>query len=363
MEYSDRYLAMTGRWPKKIPHHELWSNPDAETYFTGIDYFEHPRLCRQKMAVLYPQLELPIPETDKPIPRPQVYRSRWGDGETYSGTGRVGDDVFQDEDEVFSFSPIANLDYTRWSHVVMPWDYSSDESIRKHVVAQYIETHQKQPPEKLEEGSTDFLWFYNTLFMWPLLTFGWELFLECCLDDRFSRIMDEFAMINRKVFKAFAEFPVNFIVCHDDLATTRGPVCSPAWLNKHIYPYYEEFFSMMKASGKKILFTCDGCVDAIADDIMACGASGIITEPYTDFKKIASRHKDIVLTGEGDNRVLMRNDRDEILAMVKSMVETADMTGGYMMSIGNHIPWNVPPEAIKTYLEISGELAYRRGVL
>jgi len=27
------------------------------------------------------------------------------------------------------------------------------------------------------------------MFMWPLLTFGWNLFLETCLDERFARIM------------------------------------------------------------------------------------------------------------------------------------------------------------------------------
>jgi len=193
-----------------------------------------------------------------------------------------------------------------------------------------------------------------------MLVFGWELLLERCLDERFERIMDEFATINRSVFKAYAQFPVNFILLHDDLATSRGPVCSPKWLHKNIYPYYEEFFGMMKDAGKRVLFICDGCVDAIADDIMACGADGIITEPCTDFKQIAKKHKDIVLAGEGDNRILKRNDKDEIKKMVESMVDTAQMTGGYMMSVGNHIPWDIPPEAIKYYLDIADELAYRK---
>jgi hypothetical protein len=30
-----------------------------------------------------------------------------------------------------------------------------------------------------------------------------------------------------------------------------------------------------------------------------------------------------------------------------------------MMCIGNHIPWNVPPQAIKQYLDRSAELAWR----
>jgi len=40
-------------------------------------------------------------------------------------------------------------------------------------------------------------------------------------------------------------------------------------------------------------------------------------------------------------------------------VETGRMSGGYFMCIGNHIPWNVPGEAIKLYLDLSNELALR----
>jgi len=45
--------------------------------------------------------------------------------------------------------------------------------------------------------------------------------------------------------------------------------------------------------------------------------------------------------------------------MVQSMFETAQMTGGCMMCIGNHIPWNVTPEGIKRYLDRSVEWARR----
>jgi uroporphyrinogen-III decarboxylase len=92
---------------------------------------------------------------------------------------------------------------------------------------------------------------------------------------------------------------------------------------------------------------------------MACGATGIVTEPYTDFKAIARRHPNCVLAGEGDNRVLTRNDADEIRAMVASMAETARMSDGYFMCVGNHIPWNVTPEGIKRYLDLSRQLAVR----
>jgi DNA-binding NarL/FixJ family response regulator len=197
------------------------------------------------------------------------------------------------------------------------------------------------------------------MFMWPLLTFGLELFLETCLDERFDRIMEEFAEINRRVFHIFARLPVNFVVCHDDIVTSKGPVCSPKWMHKHIFPHYEEQWAMVKAAGKQVIFMADGCMDAYADDVMACGASGIISEPMTDYKVIARRHKDCFLAGEGDNRVLSRNDPDEIRAMVNSMLGTARLTGGYMMCIGNHIPWNVPTDAVKLYLDYSRETAHR----
>ena len=91
----------------------------------------------------------------------------------------------------------------------------------------------------------------------------------------------------------------------------------------------------------------EGCVDAFVDDVMACGARGIISEPFTDYKAIAKRYEDCFIAGEGDNRVLMRNDPVEIRSMVEAMVETGHMSRGYMMCIGNHIPFNVPGEAIK----------------
>ncbi len=48
-----------------------------------------------------------------------------------------------------------------------------------------------------------------------------------------------------------------------------------------------------------------------------------------------------------------------IKAMVNSMVETAQMTGGYFMRIGNEFTWTTPPEAVKLYLDLSHELAHR----
>ncbi|MEI6499724.1 MAG: uroporphyrinogen decarboxylase family protein [Armatimonadota bacterium] len=362
---GDPYFdTLMGRGPERMLHMEHWSNPDAETYLTGIDYYEHPKLCRERLRELYPQLGLGVPETDAPKPRPKLslqgetsdserHTVRWGDGET--GSYLHGEAYFHSADEVFAFSPLEHADFTAWRHVVMDWDFSSEEVIYQRLRPQWPAEWGDTAPE----GSAAGTWFYNTTFMWPMLTFGWELFLECCLDPRFERIMDEFAELNRRVFRAFARLPVRFITCHDDIVMSNGPVCSPAWMNKYVFPRYEEYWSILKEAGKEVIFMTDGCADAFVDDVMACGARGFISEPYTDYQRIARRYENCVLAGEGDNRILSGNDPAAIRRMVEQMVETGRLSGGYFMCIGNHLPWNVPGEAIKLYLDLSSELAYR----
>ncbi|MDR3314045.1 MAG: hypothetical protein LBS96_06265 [Oscillospiraceae bacterium] len=355
---DDRYLTYMGLAPKRVPHWEHWSDPDAETYLTGIDYYEHPRLCRLKFNELYPEFRLGIPRTDAPKPRPKeeadadAHVTRWGDSTT--ATFQHGEAFFNSPEEVFAFSPLehaAEFRTDKMPDVVESLDFSSEEAIAA--------TLKQRNPGPRKDGEASSVGFYNTMFMWPLLTFGWELFMECCLDERFERVMDEFAEINRRVFRAISKLPVNFVVCHDDIVMTNGPVCSPAWMHKYIFPRYEEYWAMCKAEGKEVIFMVDGNVDAYAEDVLACGARGIITEPYTDFKTLAKKHPTMFLAGEGDNRVLLRNDPKEIEAMVKSMAQTAQICGGYMMDVGNHIPWNVPGEAVKRYIEFSREYAIR----
>ena len=361
-----RYLAFMGIGPKRIPHMEHWSCPDAETFITGIDYYEHPRLCRLKMREMYPFLtDLWIPDDDTPRPRPVLEQTgesssedeegrhhvRWGEGFTWEWDwGRN----FKSVEEALAFSPLAQGDFTNIP-VVESRDYRDEEKLYREYRSQFP----AEWGDKAPEGSSATAGFYNTMFMWPLLTFGWELFLEASVEEEFERVMDEFAEINRRVFRVFARLPVNFVMCHDDIVTARGPVCSPAWMRRYIFPRYEEFWSIVKAAGKEVLFMADGCMDRYADDVLACGARGIITEPYTDFKAIARKHENVCLAGEGDNRVLTRNDPNEIRAMVESMVETAKMSDGYMMCVGNHIPWNTSPEGIKRYFDLSAELGYR----
>lgn len=353
-----RYESFMGLGPKRIAHWEHWSNPEAVTYITGIDFYKQPRSSMLRMNDIYPFLGLEVPQSDDPIPRLEEQedqgKGRWGHAYRDHWQQAEAGKCFASHEDMLRFSPLEHADFTGWQ-LNEAADYRSEDIIYER----YRKNYPAEWGDSAPEGSSTQAGFYNTMFMWPLLVFGYENFLSICLEPGFERIMDEFAEINRRVFRAFARLPINFVVCHDDIVLSNGPVCSPKWMNRYIFPRYEEFWSILKQAGKEVIFMVDGCVDAFVDDVMACGVRGIISEPYTNYKAIARQYGNCFIAGEGDTRVLMRNDPQEIRAMVESMVETGRMSGGYMMCIGNHIPFNVPPEAVKLYLDLSRELAFR----
>jgi len=356
-----------GRPTSRIPHWEHMSNPDFVTYASGIDYYDKPRSACLKVQEMYGiDMGFGAPGSDDPVRKHEILekdsiidehgraRVRWGDG--LSSVWDWGK-RFHSIEEVLAYEPLKNLDMSDAAKmpVVENRDYSPNEEDF------YLACKKHHPRDNATPGEATCTGFYNTMFMWPLLTFGWELFLELAggYHEELKRLMDDFAVINRKVFKAYARLPVNFAILHDDICMARGPVCSPAWLRKFIYPYYEEWFSIFHAGGKRVIFMSDGNIDLVADDVAACGADGFVSEPFTDWKAVARKHPDKCVCGEGDNRILSTKDPIAIEKMVRSMVETAKMAGGYFMCVGNHIPWNVPPEGVKTYFDLCKELAHR----
>ena len=353
------YESFMGLGPKRIAQWEHWSNPNAASYITGIDYYKQPRSCMLKLIEMYPFIVngIGVPDTDDPIPTLEEQldqgHGQWGGRYRDYWQQDVAEHRFKDLDEMMAFSPLEQADFRGWN-VVVDQDFSSEEIIYQKYRALYPAEWDKAP-----EGSSVYTSFYNSMFMWPMLVFGYENFMLMSLMDGFDRIMDEFAEINRRVFRAFARLPVNFVVSHDDIVLPTGPVCSPEWMHKFIFPRYEEFWGIVKDSGKEVIFMVDGCVDAFADDVIACGARGITSEPFTNYKKLARKYENCFIAGEGDCRVLMRKDKAEIKRMVETMVETANMSGGYVMTCGNHIPFNVPGEAIKYYFDLCAEMGFR----
>ncbi len=350
----------------RIPHWEHLSNPDFLTLFSGINAYSHPRQAALAVAERLPlDIGFGIPATDDPVPEPLTEESsvtdetghrrvRWGAG--MSGHWDWGED-FTTVEQALAYEPLKHLDL-REKEVIAKYDYS----LPVEEFARSFQGGPLPPTGSHRADSLKGLGFYNTLFMWPLLTFGWEITLELIggHPEEMKRLLADFACLTRKIVQAAALTDCNYFVAHDDICMARGPVCSPKWLRENIFTYYEEFFGVLNDAGIMVIFMTDGNPDLIADDIFACGAHGLVSEPFADWETIAEKHPDKVLAGQGDNRILQSEDPQAIEEMTRRMCEMARRYPGYFMCIGNHIPWNVPAEAVKLYFDFSekyGQLA------
>jgi len=346
----------------RIPHWEHFSNPDFEQLVTGLDPWTTPKNARARLLELLPLDVGDVPLSDDSLPRlPENETTftdadgsravRWGTGKTWHWNWGG---LFKSIADVLAYDPAAHPDQ-RGAGIVAELDYSLGvEDLAAQLQGELDASRAATGDRALVVPG-----YYNTLFMWPLLTFGWELFLElgALHKEEIRRLLAGFAARSRLVFQAWARTDVEVITSHDDICFRAGPVFSPAWLREMIYPYYEEFWSYPRASGIKVVFISDGNVDQVADDIFACGADGIASEPYTNWEELARRHPDKIMLGDGDSRVLAFNDRDAAEAMVRRMASFGKRYPGYFMCCGNHLPWNLTAESIQWYFAASEKYA------
>ena len=93
------------------------------------------------------------------------------------------------------------------------------------------------------------------------------------------------------------------------------------------------------------------CIGAIAG---VHGVRGLVR-----IKSFTDAPEDVAAYGPVTDAAGSRRFVIEAKGMVRGMVETAHMSGGYFMRIGNEITWTTPPEAVKLYLDLCRELAHR----
>ncbi len=204
--------------------------------------------------------------------------------------------------------------------------------------------------------------FYNSVFTWPIVTFGWELFLTAAMTDpdRFDRVMEGFFEITMLVVEAHIRAEVPVFLCHDDIAWASGPVFSPEWMREHVFPRHERMWKPLREAGIKVLFCSDGNFDVFVDDLARAGAEGFIFEPLTSLERIVEHYgRTHVIIGNADSRILQFKGPAEIRAEVKRCADVGRGCPGYFFAVGNHLPYTVPIESIECYLDACDEFGRR----
>ena len=246
------------------------------------------------------------------------------------------------------------LDYDPTDHV----DLSSERF--DEVVAYFEKEHSKQQllfKEQLVPGG-----YYCTCFMWPVMTFGLEWTLRAAYRDpkRFERLLNKFAEISLRDFQAWAKCDIKVFISHDDICMTEGPMLSPNWLRRYVFPWYKRLWRILKSKGIKVLFCSDGNITKIVDDIAEAGADGFIMEPSCDLKGIAEKYGDKkILVGNVDLKALTFGDEGDIQNEVVRCINTAGHYPGYFINVTGSIPDNVPLRNLEYYFRIFNKYGRR----
>lgn len=204
--------------------------------------------------------------------------------------------------------------------------------------------------------------FYNSVFTWCILTFGWELFMAAAMTDpeRFDRVMEGFFEITMMVVDAHIRAEVPVFLCHDDIVWASGPVFSPDWMRTYVFPRHKRMWTRLREAGIKVLFCSDGNFNDFIDDLADAGAEGFIFEPLTSLETIVERYGQThVIIGNIDSRILQFKGPDAIRAEVKRCADLGRDCPGYFFAVGNHIPYTIPIPAIECYLEAVHEFGAR----
>ena len=201
------------------------------------------------------------------------------------------------------------------------------------------------------DSSLIYGWYYNTLFMWPVEVFGWENSMLAAMMDpkRFKEIMDQFLHIVKRditAMSAVEDLPV--IACHDDLCSANGPMFSPDWYDENIFPYYDEIFDIIRQTGNKIIYVCDGNVIPLLDRIYDTGVDGIAIDGNSDLTTVMEKFSGKIVQGGLDPTVVSQGTFEDIEKQVKEVVQIVKGEPGYFFQ-NTGLTGQTPAENIVHY--------------
>ena len=203
--------------------------------------------------------------------------------------------------------------------------------------------------------------YYTTLFQFPIMTFGWELFLIAAAAEPecFQRVLQEFAKVSRFNLEMIAADNPDMIFLHDDVAMERGLVFHPSWYRKRLFPLYEELLEPLMANKKvRVAFVSDGDYTPLLDDLVALGFDGFIINANMDLAAIARRiGRDHFLVGNVNTSILTFGTPEDVTREVKRCLEDARPCAGHIIKATADLPHNIPLENIRTYFRTSRELS------
>jgi uroporphyrinogen-III decarboxylase len=203
---------------------------------------------------------------------------------------------------------------------------------------------------------------YTTCISGLIAMLGWDMLLLAAGTDpkRFGGLTNRYCEWFQQYMDALADADIPLVMIHDDMVWTAGPFIHPDWYRKYVFPNFKKYFTPIRESGTKIMFTSDGDFTEFIDDLVEAGVTGFVLEPTTDMALIAEKYgKTHSFIGNADTRVLLLGSKAEIRAEVERCMAIGKSCPGFFLAVGNHIPPNTPVDSVLYYNEVYEELSKR----
>ena len=152
------------------------------------------------------------------------------------------------------------------------------------------------------------------------------------------------------------------VLIAEDFASKNGPIFSPAFLRKELFPHVKRLADAWHSHGLKVLYHSDGNWKTTLADLVACGVDGFYClEPALgmDIVELKRQWPSHTWAGGVDGVELMeRGTPEQVRAEVKRQILETDAlhTGGFFVDTSSEINPPVRPENFKAMVEAVGEM-------
>jgi uroporphyrinogen decarboxylase len=168
-----------------------------------------------------------------------------------------------------------------------------------------------------------------------------------------DRIVAIWLRIGRRMLEAVGSH-VDILFYGDDVAYQRGPMVSHDTYLKHIRPYEQQIFDLLRSHGAKILYHSCGSVVTLIEDFIELGVDALnpvqVSAAGMDTAVLKRQFGDrIAFWGGGvdTQRVLPQGSPDGVRREVRRRIRDLAPGGGYVFASVHNIQREVPPENIE----------------
>ena len=160
--------------------------------------------------------------------------------------------------------------------------------------------------------------------------------------------------------KRFMEIdpPPEIIWLSEDLGEKLGPIMSPKFLQKYIYPWHKKICNVVHKNGSKIILHSCGNIRKLIPDFIESGFDGLnpiqSTVPMDIFEIHEKFGDKITLVGNVPMPLLTNGTIEEVKDYTIKLIKNLGPGGGFIMAADHSIPPNtIPANYIEGMLNIT----------